>query len=272
MNVPSFRRRAAVAVAVALVLVAPACSDDEPDVRARPKPPVVITPSVPPTNSPLEVPSAPPDSACPNQADAANPLNRIAGPLIGDVTGDATPDRVYLSLDEAAPPGCQAFVVVSETTSVAAPIEGWDPSAGVASPTFNGLFQIDGRPGAEIVVNLAAGASTQFVGAFSATGGVVERVTTSSTKETSSGSNDLFAYGGSVGHLEAVDCASGGTVVVSSAIPKGRRYEVSRSFYRPSGPTLQLQSSDSRRSVVAANEIDDFPEFASSPFGSCPPA
>jgi hypothetical protein len=152
------------------------------------------------------------------------------------------------------------------------PIEGWDPSAGVAAPSFNGLYQIDGRPGAEVVVLLAAGASTQFVGAFSAGGGIIERLATSTTDEASSGSNDLFAFGGSVGHLEAVDCASNGRVVVSTAIPRGQRYQVTRNFYRPSGATLELVPSDDRRPVVSLEGIQDFPEFASSPFGSCPPA
>lgn len=267
----SLRRR----IAIALLIVsigAVGCSDDEPEPRSAPEPEPLVTLSPVATAPATEVPSVAPAGECPNQAEVAtNPLNRSAGPLIGDVTGDATPDRIYLSLDQAAPAGCQAFVVVSETTTLAAPIEGWDPGAGVPSPSFNGLYEIDGRPGAEVVVLLAAGASTQFVGAFSATGGVIERLTTSTTDETSSGSNDLFAFGGSVGHLEAVDCAES-RVVVSSAIPKGQRYQVTRSFYEPSGPTLELQASASRRAVVSLQELEDFPEFASSPFGSCPPA
>jgi hypothetical protein len=261
------RRRVAIAL-LAVALAGLACSEDDPEPRSAPDPPVTLPPLT--TSPPPELPSVPPAGDCPNQAEVAtNPLNRVAGPLIGDVTGDATPDRVYLSLDEAAPEGCQAFVVVSETTSLAAPVEGWDPSAGVSSPSFNGLYQIDGRPGSEVVVLLATGASTQFVGAFSAAGGVIERITTSTTGEASPGSNDLFAFGGSVGHLEAVDCVEG-RVIVSSAIPKGQRYQVTRNFYEPSGATLELQTSDSRRAVVSLQELEDFPEFASSPFGSCP--
>lgn len=266
-------RRAVALVVLVAVLGLQACADDDPDVRAEPEPPVVLTPSVPEVPTITEAPSVPPAGDCPNQADAAtNPLNRTAGPLIGDVTGDGAPDRLYLWLDQAAPAGCQAFLVISETTPIAAPIEGWDPSAGIASPTFNGLYEIDGRPGAEIVVVLASGASTQFVGAFTASNGFVERLRTSATDETSSGNNDLFAFGGSVGHLEAVDCTEDGRVVVSSAIPRGERYQVSRNFYEAAGAILQLQASASRRAVVTAQEIEDFPEFARSPFGSCPTA
>lgn len=264
--------RAAIALVVAAFTLA-GCADEEPPPRtSQPEAPLATAPAATIT-TPVAPPSVPPAGDCPNQADAAvNPLNRIAGPLIGDVTGDATPDRVYLSLDEAAPPGCQAFVVVSETVSLVAPIEGWDPSGGLTSPRFEGLHQIDGRPGAEIVVHLAAGASTQFVGAFSATGGVIERLATTATEQSSSGSNDLFAFGGSVGHLEAVDCTEDGRIVVSSAIPRGERYEVTRSFYAPAGATLEPSTPGTRRAVVALDQIEDFPEFAASPFGTCPPA
>lgn len=258
-----------IVMAVFASLVLLACSDDEPDFRARPdvtltSSPVVVTPPPP------EVPSPVVEGDCPNQAEvASNALSRVAGPLIGDVTGDATPERVYLSLDSSGPAGCQAFVVVAETTTVSAPIEGWDPSAGIASPTLNGLVQIDGRPGAEIVVNLAAGASTQFVGVFSASGGTIERVVTTGDDQTSGGA-DLFAYGGSVGHLEAADCTTDGLIVLSSAIPKANRYQVNRRFFLPSGATLELQAAASRRSVVTLNELEDFPEFRASPFGTCP--
>jgi hypothetical protein len=258
---------------IALVaLVSIACSEHL-DTRAvqRLRPPET---SVAPLPSVPESSTAPPieEGSCPNQAEVtSNPLNRVAGPLIGDATGDATPERIYLSLDEAGTPGCQAFVVVAGASTITAPIEGWDPTAGISSPTLNGLVQIDGRPGVEIVVNLAAGASTQFVGAFAVSSTAIERLTTSGDA-TTTGSADLFAYGGSVGHLEAVDCAPDGQVVLSSAIPKGDRYQVDRRFFVPSGATLQLQADASRRAVVSLNRLEDFPEFGASPFGTCPTA
>jgi hypothetical protein len=253
---------------IAGVLALVACSD-EPRVRTRAASPEtsVTAPATPRVT--LE-PTPVVEGACANQAEVtSNPLNRSSGPLIGDVTGDATPERIYVTVDQAGPPGCQAFVVVSEAATVTSPIEGWDPSAGVASPTLNRLVQIDGRPGAEIVVNLAAGASTQFVGAFSVAEGTVERLATAGD-EASSGTADLFAFGGSVGHLEAVDCTNDGEVVLSSAIPKADRYQVTRRFFTPSGANLDLNVDASRRLVVTLNELEDFPEFGASPFGSCP--
>ena len=261
-----------IAVALAAGVLAGCSEEESPPPTTQPEVPLTTLPPAT-AATPVAEPSVPPAGECANQGDVAvNPLNRIAGPLIGDVTGDATPDRVYLSMDEAGPAGCQAFVVVSETVTLVAPIEGWDPSSGLTAPRFEGLHQIDGRPGAEIVVHLAAGASTQFVGAFSATGGIIERIETTATDEASSGSGDLFAFGGSVGHLEAVDCTEDGLVVVSSAIPRGQRYQVTRSFYAPSGATLEPSTPATRRAVVALEQVEDFPEFASSPFGSCPPA
>jgi hypothetical protein len=73
-----------------------------------------------------------------------------------------------------------------------------------------------------------------------------------------------------VGHVEAVDCTTDGRVVLSSAIPKEDRYQVSRRFFRPSGSTLNLEPAATRRAVVTLNQLEDFPEFAASPFGTCP--
>ncbi|HEY7875253.1 MAG TPA: hypothetical protein VIG64_09030 [Actinomycetota bacterium] len=256
--------------AVVAVLVLVGCSDDDPPARRQARAPETSAAPVTPVVSTVVPPV--PEGSCPNQAEVtSNPLNRSSGPLIGDVTGDATPERIYLSVDQAGTPGCQAFVVVSEAATITAAIEGWDPSAGIASPTLDRLVQIDGRPGAEIVVNLAAGASTQFVGAFAVAGGTVERLATAGD-QASAGSPDLFASGGSVGHLEAVDCTTDGEVVLSSAIPKGNRYQVTRRFFTPNGATLDLNVETSRRLVVTSNELEDFPEFGASPFGTCPSA
>ena len=125
---------------------------------------------------------------------------------------------------------------MSEAATVTGPIEGWDPSAGVALPTLNRLAQIDGRPGAEIVVNLAAGASTQFVGAFAVAEGTVERLATTGD-EASSGTADLFAFGGSVGHLEAVGLHDEGRSCVERHSQSGS-LSGDRRFFTPSGATL----------------------------------
>jgi hypothetical protein len=265
----SFPRGASIMLAGLLLLGG--CSDDRPAQKA----PISPTPSEIQTSTPTAAEGSPTEasgSECSNEAGiAANALDRVSGPLIGDVDGDGVPERVFIALDDAGPPGCQAFVVVSGTATTSAPISDWDPATGIASPTLNLLAQIDGRPGAEIVVDLAAGASTQFVGAFSVAGGTFERIETTDTRSNSpAGSGGLFAFGGSVGHLEAVDCTTAGEVILSSASPKGNRYQLERRFYSPEGAALSLQSAKTERRVVSATAINTFPEFGASPFGSCP--
>jgi hypothetical protein len=84
--------------------------------------------------------------------------------------------------------------------------------------------------------------------------------------------DDLLAFGGSVGHLEAVDCDANGDVVISVALPEGNTaeaYEVERRFFTSAGAKIVLVRSRTERHTVDATGIDDFPEFAGSPFGSC---
>jgi hypothetical protein len=258
--------RVAVVLVVAWLLAA--CSNDEPLARAPQGPPIDTT--LAPSIAPATFAPTPGVSDC-SGADPANALNRVSGPLIGDIDGDGAPDHVYLTLDAGAPEGCRAFVVVSGVATFAAAIDDWDAAAGLASPSLNRLAQVDGRPGAEIVVNLAAGASTQFVGAWSGFDGRLERIVADDRAgDPATAGGTLFAFGGSVGHLEAVDCTPTAEVVISSAIPKGARYQVERSFYHPDGASLKLDIAQTEHPVVSANEIDDFTEFGASPFGTCP--
>ena len=253
----------------ALVLLA-GCSGDEPRRTARaPRATAAPSPAPSATVAPSSAPSAAVSGSCSNEAEvASNALDRVSGPLIADVDGDATPERIYLSMDPKGPPGCQAFVVISADSTRSTAIADWDPAGALSAPSLNEVVQIDRRPGAEIVINLAAGASTQFVGVYSVFGGSFERLATQDRGD-SGAAADLFAFGGSVGHLEAVDCTADGAVVLSSAIPKGARYQVDRRFYIANGPSLSLQVARNETEVVAAAGIDRFPEFAASPFRSC---
>lgn len=253
------------AAVLLLVVASAACSGDEPITRVS-GPTETTSPT--PVLSPSPTPAAPVGD-CPG-VDPANPLHRVSGPLIGDVDGDAVPDHTYVTVDAEASPGCQAFVAVSGPASFAAPIEDWDPAAGMSSPTLNRLAQIDGRPGAEVVVNVAAGASTQFVGVWSALNGQMQRLTAEQSANGGSPSSQLFAFGGSVGHIEAVDCTGGGEVVITSAIPQGAKYQVERRFYEPVDGALSLEPAKTERPVLSAQNVNDLPEVAGSPFGTCP--
>lgn len=192
--------------------------------------------------------------------------------LSGDVDGDGVDDRVWLSSDPSAAEGCKAFVTVETADRIY-----WaSTTSGVPSslqePTLNSLSDIDGEAGSEIVVNLEAGASTQFVGAFMLTRAGLERITVDGRGPGPFGGEieGLFAYGGSVGHLEAVDCVDE-HVVLSAAIPSGAAgsYEVERRFFSPSLTALVLDRGLTERHKVRDLRVDDFPEFAGSPFLSC---
>lgn len=246
-------KRTLVCIAVALSAAFPACDNDD----GRPAS-AVTSPG--PRFSPAT-------DRCPNAADLADGGTPLGGEISADVTGDGTDDVVYLVRDEAGAVGCRDFLVVeagSGTLAVPLTDPGREPS--LAQPRLHSLAPVDAEPGAEILVDLERGASTQFLGMFTLHDGNMVRV----RFERDGGIRDLFPYGGSVGHIEASDCGDEeATVVVSVATPLRDRYEVERTGYRFEGPTLVADRSASERVVVAPDRIQTLQEFRSSPFGSC---
>jgi hypothetical protein len=211
-----------------------------------------------------------PEAAAPPQRECANETSALADrelfrpdPLDGDVDGDGSADEVRLVVDRSARPGCQAFVAVSTATgrlsgAIAEPNLLFD----LGLPSLTALVAVDDRAGDEILVLIEAGASTQFFGLFTAAEQELHRVAVERGKNAA----DLtFASGGSVGHLDAVDCI-GDRVVISSAVPKGDRYRVRRTFYSKG---VVLAQEDEERLVANTKELAAFPEFQSTPFGNC---
>jgi hypothetical protein len=84
------------------------------------------------------------------------------------------------------------------------------------------------------------------------------------------GQEDLFPFGGSVGHLEGVDCGEDGTVVASSAVPSGGGgvlYDLTRRFLTiEDGRFVQDRVRTER---VTIDQLQTFPEYQAGPFGSC---
>lgn len=205
------------------------------------------------------------ETRCGNLAAAFERGARFGGELRGDVTGDGTDDDVYLLRDTQGEPGCTDLLFVETEEAVLASELSDGRQYALVQPRLTGLASIDRRPGVEIVVDLEQGASTQFVGLFTAVEGDLERV----RLPDEGGLADLFPYGGSVGHIEASDCGGNGTVVVSIATPNRDEYEVQRSVYRFQGAELLIDQKASEKIRVAAEEIQDLPEYRSPPFGSC---
>ena len=228
-----------------------------------------------PAPSPM---SRAPTLACSNQdAVARNDDLRSGGVLTGDVTGDGSEDRVSIRLDPQGASRCEAFLVVESGDSVTAgPIAGVGSEGGLGDPSLNSLAEINGEGGLEIVVNEAAGASTQFVGVFTFEGDGLARVMSEGGEAElwTGASQGLFPFGGSVGHIEAVDCTRGGVVVTGGTPAEGRAameqgiYVVVRRVLEIEGATLG--TADVVRAKVPIDELAErFPEFETSPFGSC---
>lgn len=252
-------------LSVALALGS-ACASSSPSVG----PPATVSSSAgEATPSPTDSPTQDAASRCPNEAEVtSDPSARIGGALQGDVDGDGSPDDVSLAFDDRGALGCQAFLVVEDSgESAVLAIESFDRAFGLPQPRLNRLAEVDRAPGSEVAVDLVAGASTQFVGLFTMTGGELARVEVPGDEFPA---DDLFPYGGSVGHVEASDCAGApGTIVISTATPKGDDYQVTRRFFRFKGSTPRVEPSSTERDRVAFEELGRFPEYRSSPFGGC---
>ncbi|HET7483674.1 MAG TPA: hypothetical protein VFK89_12535, partial [Actinomycetota bacterium] len=194
--------------------------------------------------------------------------------LRADVDGDALADEIYVALDPASGPPCAAFVVVVTASGpISEPVWEMGSQAGLPEPRLHGTVDINGDGVPEILVDEAVGASTQFVGALIATDGDLRRVEPGGNGD---GATDgLFAYGGSVGHLEGVGCASEDRVVMSVATPGTSQqdvadgvYDVHRRFYELDGSTLKLDTTEEKH--LPADRLDtELPEFATGPFGNC---
>lgn len=239
-----------------------ACDDG-----ADPAPPPRETPSPSPEPSlSSPTPSVVTRGACANATQAASG-DPLGGRTSGDVDGDGSDDAVYLVSETAGGPGCRTFVIVETGAAIlVAPTSEEGVEHALQAPRINSLVQVDGRGGAEILVDLEQGASTQFVGMFTVTGGTLERVRVAGPAP----SGDLFPYGGSVGHIEASDCGpEPASVVVTTASPVGRRYEVRTTTYEMVGSVLRPVAQQRRPRVVDPSELGDVEAFRSPPFGSC---
>jgi hypothetical protein len=198
----------------------------------------------------------------------AGPLRSPPAPrgVGGDVDGDGRSDRVYLIVDPSAEPGCRAFVVVrSRDRLSAAALDDSLISFELGFPRLNSLPAIDSEPGLEIVVDVAQGASTSFVEVLTFSQGRPAPVRPALISGIPAG---LFAHGGSVGHLDAVDCRRG-LVMVSSAAARSRGYLVTRRFLEPHGSRWLLRPSLTQRNTIRPQQIGRFEEFSAPPFASC---
>ena len=234
--------------------------------NGRPRPPGTSRPS-----GASEVVSS---GRCDNEeAVALDEERRGEGSLEGDIDGDGSGDEAFVALDvEGAPEECRAFLVIQRTDGIwSLPIGNPATPYDLGYPRLNSLANVDGRSGLDIVVDVIAGASTQFAGVYTMDGGVLAHVRLRGGPPLQDG---LVPYGGSVGHLDAADCVpeeGPGTIVVSRALPAEAEttYEVVRRLYRYFARAELVLDQEATETQLTPDP-GSFREYRASPFGSCP--
>lgn len=242
-----------------LALLGFACTEEDPSTR----------------NSPMEQKHVS-GSDCDNEAATAGGAGRSEGELMGDVDGDGNEDGVYIALDPEGVAGCRSFLVVDAGRVVyTTPVDPSGTPRSLQEPSLHSLAEINREAGLEVVVNVESGASTQFVAAFTLAERLEQMTVTGKGPgpfANGSGQDDLFAFGGSVGHLEGVDCADNGMVHMVSAIPEGdtaEMYRVEHRFFLTGGSELILDKSLNQVERAVPADLGELPGLAGAPFGSC---
>lgn len=213
--------------------------------------------------------TAPPPGHCPNGDRVLVEGEPLGGTSKADVTGDGEPDRVFLVQDPGGEPDCRNFLVLeTEGAKVAAPTSEEGVAYALETPRINAFAQIDGEAGEEVLVDLEQGASTQFIGIFTVSGGQLQRVEV--RENTDFGS--LFPYGGSVGHFEASNCPDHpeADVSLSIATANATDYTIRTRLYEMNGAALVPLPRAEQPPIVSGKDLDRIEGFATSPFGDCP--
>ena len=253
-------------LASALLACSTDASPDDLNLQFTEAPPETVSPTTP-------GPATAGD--CANEATVISDRSLQNGPTVtGDIDGDGFTDDIYIEVDRNSQPPCSAFVVGhTRGGDAAAPIWELGSAGGLPTPRIHGLVDIDGDGASEVLVDEAMGASTQFVGAFTDSGGDLKRLAPSEKDAGPQEISGLFGYGGSVGHLEGVGCAADG-IVVSSAVPGTAPdevadgiYVVDRRFFTLNEARLTLDHVEKRR--LPAAEVQTLPEYSGGPFANC---
>lgn len=209
---------------VLLLLTVAACSGSAKAPEPTPTPSPTPSPTASPTPSPTASPTASP-----------TPASRRIPARDGDVDGDGTRDSVRAS-------GTVLTVELSGTgKSVTAPIHSDSPG----SPAILGYADVDRDGRAEVFVETAEGASTQFVTPYRYDGTVLREVQLD-------GGPARLGIGGSVTHGDGFRCAGGLLEVRGADSTDGTTYTVHKDTYRLRGAQLVLVTS----STVQAKQGD----------------
>lgn len=192
----------------------------------------------------------------------------VRGPLVADVDGDGSDDRVYtVGRPTLLGRSCRYFLV-AETGSGTYSARVGGRRLWYGAGDFQ-LFlapiaaaQVDGVGGAEILVHLSQGASTRAATLYSLTGGTLTRMRAEGAR------HDAFSWLGSVTHGGAFDCVAGHFVVSGWGMAgNGPRFSITRRMYRPSGATLVHVRTERHR--VPWKAFDRFGEIGGRVLARC---
>jgi len=221
---------------VLLLALATACSgSDNPTVEV---PTATPTPSATPSPTPSPTPSATPS---PTASPTPAPTKARAVPAKDrDVDGDGTPDAI-----RATATLLTVELSGSERT-VTAPVHADSPR----SPAILGTADVDRDGYAEVFLETAEGASTQFVTPYRFDGTTLREV------QLDDGPARL-GIGGSLTHGDGFQCGSSGLLEVRSADSQdGSAYTVHVDTYRLKVATLVLVKSATLQAKQGDPEVD----------------
>lgn len=193
--------------------------------------------------------------------------------LRGRIDADLHTDRVFIAIRPDSSISCRYAIVADlgrriVTTPIIQRGIGDAPTQqrwATGTPTLKALALIDDRAGAEIVVTQWAGASTYFVAVYSVRRGKLMRYRLGPDFQFPAPSTNLAPYGGSLGEVDAINCAagrSGGLVVASTATPHGNGFSIVRRYYRVDGLRL-------RKLRTARVSASDLTAEYGGPFSRC---
>jgi hypothetical protein len=201
--------------------------------------------------------------ACHASASAASTSSCGASSAIrADLDGNGTRERIQLRVRAD---GGRCDGVLETTIGSTRIAERIVLPKGAASGTLAlaGARGVNAAPGAELIVRVWRGASTDFFRIYTVADGAFAALRVPGT---STPTVDAFPFGGALGSDDTVTCAGSGFVIRSAASLAAGRWTVHRTWYRASATAF----SRSRSVIVKVSRLTDLREFRIDvPFATC---
>lgn len=192
----------------------------------------------------------------------------LRGPLVADVDGDGSADRVYALGRRIVLRGtCRYFLVVkTDSSTYRARVRAGELGLHRFSlPAFfipQSAAQLDARPGLELLIGVHHGAAVVFGTVYTINGGSLVGL------DISDEDVDTFGYEGGLCCGGALNCEGDAIVYAEyGRAMNGRGYAVTRRFYEVSASSLVRTREESHR--LGASGLDQFKEFGGRALSHC---